>query len=198
MQHSHNWIIFDPNLLWVAQTIFKLRNYENNDKQSDVCHSWAEIYSLEPPLAVLALISNPSSVTDAGSVDTFSRETILVTRFRRGGVSEQYKVKQHIDHQVSVDPPQVAVGGYFGSEKKEFSLTFPPRIHFCFARSTKPSQRPGPLRSALGGSLGYSGCFNYNKEVLHIRWVLCILTWRLSWACLQSFGGKWLRKCSVS
>lgn len=85
---------------------------------------------LEPPLAVLALVSNPSSVTDAGSVYAFSREAILVTRSRRGGVSEQDKVKQNIDHQVSVDTPQVAVGGDFGSKKEEFSLTFPPGIHF--------------------------------------------------------------------
>lgn len=102
------------------------------------------VHLLEPPLAVLALVSDPSSITDAGSVDTFSRETILVTRFRRRGVSEQHKVKQNIDHQVSVDAPQIAVGGW--SKKKEFGLTFPPRIHFFPpSRSTKPSRRPGPL-----------------------------------------------------
>lgn len=85
---------------------------------------------LEPPLAVLALVSNPSSITDAGSVDAFAGETALVTRFRRGGVSEQHKVKQNIHHQVSVDAPQIAVGGQAWSKKKEFGLTFPPRIHF--------------------------------------------------------------------
>lgn len=62
-----------------------------------------QIHLLEPPLAVLALISDPSSVTDAGSVDAFSREAILVARFRRRGVSEEYKVKQDIKHQVSLD-----------------------------------------------------------------------------------------------
>lgn len=117
---------------------------------------------------MLALVSNPSSITDAGSVDTFSRETILVARFRRGCVSEEYQVKQNTDHQVSVDDPQIAVGGYFGSKEKEFSRTSPPRIHFP-PRSTEPSERPGPFSSALGESLGYSGCFNHNKQVLHIR-----------------------------
>lgn len=66
---------------------------------------------LEPPLTVVALVSNPSSVTDAGSVNTFPGETILVAGFRRRGVGEQHKVKQNIDHQVSVDTPQIAVGG---------------------------------------------------------------------------------------
>lgn len=85
---------------------------------------------LESPLAVLTLVSNPSSITDAGSVYTFSGETILVARFRRRGVSEEDQVKQNTDHQVSVDAPHIAVGGYFRSKEKEFSRTSPPRIHF--------------------------------------------------------------------
>lgn len=89
---------------------------------------------LEPPLAVLALVSDPSSIADAGSVDTFSREAALVARFRRGGVSEQHEVKQNVHHQVSVDAPQVAVGCQSGSEEEEeeSGRTFPPRIHFFF------------------------------------------------------------------
>ena len=91
-------IPFDPNLHSEALTPKVIRCSKIN-------------HLLEPAMAVLTLVSNPTSVTDAGSVDTFSRETVLVTRFRRGGVSVQYKVKQNTDHQVSVDTPQVAVGG---------------------------------------------------------------------------------------
>lgn len=93
---------------------------------------------------MLALVSNPSSITDAGSVDAFSRETVLVTRFRRGGVSEQHKVKQNIDHQVSADAPQIAVGGWAWSKEKQFGLTFPPRIHFS-PQVDQAEQIPGPL-----------------------------------------------------
>lgn len=140
-----------------------------------------QVHLLEPPLAVLALISNPSSVTDTGSVDAFSRETILVTRFSRRSVSEQYKVKQSINHQVSVDVPQTALSGNIWSKHKEFRLAFHPEIHFFSSRSTELSKRPGPFRSAFGGKcLGYSGCLSYNKEVLHIRLVLCILKRRLN------------------
>lgn len=85
---------------------------------------------LESPLAVLALVSNPSSITDAGSVDTFAGETILVARFCRRCVSEEDQVKQNTHHQVSVDAPQFAVGGYFRSKEIEFSRASPPWIHF--------------------------------------------------------------------
>lgn len=88
-----------------------------------------DVYSLEPPLAVLALVSNPSSVTETGSVYAFSSEAVLLTHFRRRGVREEHKVKQDVHHQVSADSPQFAVGSFFGSKRKELSLTFPSRIH---------------------------------------------------------------------
>lgn len=110
---------------------------------------------LEPPLAVLALVSDPSSIADAGSVDTFSREAALVARFRRGGVSEQHEVKQNVHQQVSVDAPQVAVGCQSGSEEEEFGGTFPPRIHFFFpGRASRVKDRGLEVLLFLGASLG--------------------------------------------
>lgn len=85
---------------------------------------------------MLALISNPSTITDTRSVNTFSRQTVLVTRFSRGGMSEEHKVKQNVDHQVSVDPPQIVIGDQFGSVKTEFCVTFHLWIHF--SRSIEP------------------------------------------------------------
>lgn len=89
---------------------------------------------------MLALVSNPSSVADAGSIYAFSRETVLVARFGRRGVSEEHKVKQNIHRQVSVDTPQIAVDGEFGPEKKEFGSTFPPRIHVFFPLQVDQSE----------------------------------------------------------
>lgn len=201
--NSDNRIRCDANLLLVATLSSLYLNIMRSQqtmsagflvRAQDLVHG----HLLEPALAVLALVSNPSSVTDTGSVYTFSREAILVARFGRRGVSEEHKVKQNIDHQVSVDRPQVAVGGCSGSKKKEFRFTFPSWIHFfCFfcqphllptstptPRSTEPSGRPGPWRSAPGGSPGYSGCHTYNKEVLHLRSLSCIFNPSPSW------GGK--------
>lgn len=107
---------------------------------------------LEPALAVLAQLSHPSSLADAGPVEAFPREAALVARLGRGGVSEQDEVEQNIDQQVPADSPRVAVGGRFGSEHEKCSLIFPFRIHcpqLLFfpgpnSSSNKPRSRPGP------------------------------------------------------
>lgn len=144
---------------------------------------------------MLALVSHPSPVADAGAVDTFSREAVLFARFRRGCMSDQYKVKQNVDQQVSADTSQIAVDGQLGSKNKEFRFTVSPRIHF-----PPPSPpKTGALRSTLGESLGYLGCFNYNEKVLHIRWVMCILKRRaLAKPAYKDLGENWLRSRNVS
>lgn len=45
-------------------------------------------------------------------------------------MSDQYKVKQNVDQQVSADTSQIAVDGQLGSKNKEFRFTVSPRIHF--------------------------------------------------------------------
>jgi len=109
-------------------------------------------HSLEPPLAVLALVSHPSSVTDAGSVDAFPGETVLVARLGRRGVRGQHEVKQHRDYQVSVDSPQIAVGGEFGSKSKGFRRASPPGMHFF--RVDRAEENTGASTSALGEKEG--------------------------------------------
>lgn len=95
---------------------------------------------------MLALVSNPPSITDAGPIDTLPREAALVAGFGRGGVREEDKVKQNIHHQVSADTPQVDGGGW-----KEFSLTFPPRIHVF-------SSPPGSSKSRVKHPVGLWVC----------------------------------------
>lgn len=80
-------------------------------------------------------------------------------------MSDQYEVKQNVDHQVSTDTSQIAVDGQLGSKNKEFRFTVSPRIHFPPLSPPKT----GALRSTLGESFGYLGCFDYNEKVLHIR-----------------------------
>lgn len=65
----------------------------------------------EPPLAMLAQVSGPSPVTDAGAVDAFPRQTVLVARLGRGGVSDQHEGEQNVRHQVFVDVPRVVAAG---------------------------------------------------------------------------------------
>lgn len=153
--------------------------------------AWLKIVSargphlLEPPLAVLALVSDPSSVTDAGSVYTFSREAVLVTRFGRWGVSEQHEVKQNIHHQVSVDTPQVAVGGsgYFGSKKQEFRFTFPPWIHFCPPLPPPSLPSPPTPRSVDRAEWKKTGAFSsafFWRGSRESPWILRLLLLHLS------------------
>lgn len=80
---------------------------------------------LEPALAVLAQLSHPSSLADAGAVQAFPREAALVARLGRGGVSEQDEAKQNIDRQVSAESP------WFGSKHEKWSLIFPSRMIHC-------------------------------------------------------------------
>lgn len=110
-----------------------LRNWQ---REEDLGHL------LEPPLAVLALISDPSSFADAGSVDAFPRVTVFVTGFRRGGVRQQHEGKQSPRHQIFVDSSLIAPRSNLRSEYKNSSLTFPPHFHgsswvFLPSRSTK-------------------------------------------------------------
>lgn len=99
---------------------------------------------------MLALVSYPSPVADAGSVYTFSREAVLVTGFRRGGVGEQDKVKQHVHHQISADAPQIAVGGHPGAKEDQSALISPHWIHF----SLLLFDRSDLIRAELGGPPG--------------------------------------------
>lgn len=71
---------------------------------------------LEPSLAVLALVSDPSSVAHARPVDTFPGEAALVARLAGGGVRRQHQVEQHARQQVSVDGPHGAVAAWSRSK----------------------------------------------------------------------------------
>ena len=84
---------------------------------------------LEPPLAVLTLVSDPSAVTDARPIDALSWQAAVVARFGRGGVSAQHQVKEHTEHQVSADAAQVSVGGRCGSQGIEPGVTFDRGVH---------------------------------------------------------------------
>lgn len=97
---------------------------------------------LEPPLAVLTLVSDPSAVTDARPIDALPRQAVLVARFGRRGVSGQHQVKQHTDHQVSADAAQATGGGRFGSQGKRFVVTFDRGIHSYFPGA---EYRTGPF-----------------------------------------------------
>lgn len=81
---------------------------------------------------MLTLVSDPSAVTDARTIDALPRQAVLVARFGRRGVSGQHQVKQHTDHQVSTDAAQVTVGGRFGSHGKGSGVTFDRGIHSYF------------------------------------------------------------------
>lgn len=64
---------------------------------------------------MLTLVPDPSSVTDAGSIDTFPRQAAFVTGLRRRGVREEDEAKQNVDHQVSADASTVRAAGHFDS-----------------------------------------------------------------------------------
>lgn len=86
---------------------------------------------LEPPLAVLTLVSDPSAVTDARPIDALPGQAV-VAQFGRRGVSGQHQVKQHTHHQVSAHAAQVTVGDTFGSQEKRSGVTFDRGIHSYF------------------------------------------------------------------
>ena len=60
--------------------------------------SWCKGDLLESSLTVLTLVSDPALVTDAGTIDTFPREAVFVTRLRRRGFREEHQVKHKECH----------------------------------------------------------------------------------------------------
>lgn len=101
---------------------------------------------LEPPLAVLALVSDPSAVTHARPVDALPGQAVLVARLGRRGVSSQHQVKEHADHQVSAHAAHITLGGRSGLQGKGPAVTFDGGIHSSVAGA---EWRSGPF--GVGG-----------------------------------------------
>lgn len=105
---------------------------------------------LEPPLAVLTLVPDPSALTDARPVDAPPRQAVLVARLGRRGVSGQHQVEEHTHQQVCAHAAQPTGGGRFGSQGKRSVVTSDRGIHsfsffpFCFL-SPGAEFRTGPF-----------------------------------------------------
>lgn len=90
-----------------------------------------QVYSLEPAVAVLTLIPDPSSVTHTRAVHAFPRQTVLVAGFSRRRVCGQHEAHQRTKHQVRVHALQPKPGHRRVSETPQLSPQPFPRVHFC-------------------------------------------------------------------
>lgn len=86
-----------------------------------------EVYSLEPSVAVLTLIPNPSSITHARAVHAFPRQTVFVAGFRRRRVCSQHEAQHRTKHQVSVRALQTSNPGH--SDVSETAQLSPQPFH---------------------------------------------------------------------
>lgn len=90
-----------------------------------------QVYSLEPAVAVLTLIPNPSSITHTRSVHAFPGQTAFVAGFSRRRVCGQHEAQERTKQQVCVHALQPEPGHSDLSEATQLSPQPLPPIHLC-------------------------------------------------------------------